>query len=360
MKKHLILGLAALSMLAACNSDENVDAPSQQSRAIGFNPFLGKVTKTQQNSSTFNRFGVWGWMKNDTNNTMFMNGTEVKKATDNTGNWTYSPKQYWENGYTYRFIGLYPYGTGNQILTNFPTTFDADNYGSVTYDVGIGETDFVAAIAETDKINITEGTCPIPVDLTFHHLLSRINFAFINGMEDGSVLVIQNITVNVHRTGTVTLAKEMSNVKWETVGNETTPMTFGSATLPGDGARLTYGQVGYTTEKFIIPWMPTETKPVGKYQISFDITRYYSTMSFTYHKTIDLPIPEGGWLPGNSYLFTAELNHKNISDSGELCEIMFNVKIDNWTEYPTDPSDGVVIPGFDPTEKPTTPSDENI
>lgn len=365
MKKHLILGLAALSMLAACSSDENVDAPSQQSRAIGFNPFLGKVTKSQQNTGNFKQFRVWGWMTNGTSQQRFMNDLLVTK--DGTGNWTYTPKQYWENGYSYRFIGLYPLSQINAGASEdgrypgLPTNFEENNYGSVGYDVGIGESDFVAAIAEVSKVNTS--SCPAPVDMTFHHLLSRINFAFTNGMEDKSSLVISNVTITgLPKYGRVFLTKDLHDVTWQIIGTTTTNAVVpGSALLPGDGGRLEQGQTGYTTEKFIIPWMPVNEQEVKKYTITFQIDRYIgsgdNSIKITYTKSVDLPIPAEGWLPGHSYLFTAELNHTNILDNGgEMCEIMFNVTVDEWT----DPTQSTVIPGFDPTTPtPVTPSEEN-
>lgn len=354
MKHYLILGLAALSILGACSSDENVDAPTQQKRSIGFNPFLGKLTKAEQTTATFSDFAVWGYMKNATHNVKFMDQIVVTKGAD--GQWTYSPKQFWENGYSYRFIGVYPAGDGGLVkFGGLPATFEDNNYGTISFDANRAETDLLASIAEVS--NVTAETQE-EVEMTFHHLLSRVKFAFINAMEDGSSITISDvIMVDAFKNGTATLAQDLHNVTWTINGTDKIlDLNFGQAQMGGNGGVITSGKTGYTGQKFLIPWMGEN---VQGYTVTIKITRRTvpAGIETPYTRTVTLPVPTDGWKPGQSYLFTAEINSTNITDD-PMHPIVFSATVDTWPDYPTTEG-GIGLPGYDITTTPVTPAEGN-
>lgn len=303
------MGLAAMGLaLTACNSDETVEMA--KGNAIGFKTFVNNSTRAANDATTDNLAGfkVWGLM-NKGNNT----GTPfvAKEVTKANGAWSYAPPVYWEKGYAYSFVALAP----NDAYT-FTAPTAINNWGSLTFENGNGETDLIYAAAKKETV---EGNgCPAPVDLTFNHMLSRVRFQFENGMEDGSKLTVSNVKINdAYTSGTATLAEQLANLSW--APGQTGALVFGDA-----AAMEQQNAKAETAHKYMIP----ATK---KYNLTFTVTRVHHGVTDVYNHTVTLP--ETTMTQGLSYQFVAKFTAENINPDEVLCPIQFTATVNPWAEF---------------------------
>lgn len=309
MKKLFIMGLAAMGLaLTACNSDETVEMA--KGNAIGFKTFVNNSTRVANDVTTNNleEFKVWGLMnKGDKTGTPFV----AKEVTKANGAWSYAPPVYWEKGYAYSFVALAP---NNTYTFTAPTVIN--NWGSLTFENGNGETDLIYAAAKKETV---EGNgCPAPVDLTFNHMLSRVRFQFENGMEDGSKLTVSNVKINdAYTSGTATLAEQLANLSW--APGQTGALVFGDA-----AAMEQQNAKAETAHKYMIP----ATK---EYNLTFTVTRVHHGVTDVYNHTVTLP--ETTMTQGLSYQFVAKFTAENINPDQVLCPIQFTAKVNPWAEF---------------------------
>ncbi|MCI6128994.1 fimbrillin family protein [Prevotella sp.] len=311
MKKLFIMGLAAMGLaLTACNSDETVEMA--KGNAIGFKTFVNNSTRVATDATTSNldAFKVWGLMnKDDKTGTPFV-ATEVTKKD---GTWSYTPPVYWEKGYAYSFVALAP----NDAYTFTPPT-EINNWGSLTFNNGTGETDLIYATAK--QTTVEGNTCPAAVNLTFNHMLSRVRFQFENGMDDGSVLTVSNVKItDAYTSGTATLAEQLTVNSW-TPGQETGALEFGDAAAMDKNAKKETGH------KYMIP----ATKD---YKLSFTVSRLHHGVTDVYNHN-DVLLQGLTFEPGKSYQLTAKFTAKNINPVEELCSITFTATVDPWVNAP--------------------------
>ena len=298
------MGLA----LTACNSDETVEVA--KGNAIGFKTFVNNSTRAANDATTTNleSFKVWGLMnKGDKTGTPFV----AKEVTKANGTWSYAPPVYWEKGYAYSFVALAP---NNTYTFTAPTVIN--NWGSLTFENGNGETDLIYAAAKKETV---EGNgCPAPVDLTFNHMLSRVRFQFENGMEDGSKLTVSNVKINdAYTSGTATLAEQLANLSW--APGQTGALVFGDA-----AAMEQQNAKAETAHKYMIP----ATK---EYNLTFTVTRVHHGVTDVYNHTVTLPETE--MKQGLSYQFVATLTAQNINPDEELCPITFTAEVKGWENF---------------------------
>lgn len=311
MKKLFIMGLAAMGLaLTACNSDETVEMA--KGNAIGFKTFVNNSTRVANDATTdgLKSFKVWGLMNNETQTGTPFVGKEVTKGTD--GGWSYQTPVYWEKGYAYSFVALAP---NNAYTFTAPTVIN--NWGSLTFDNGAGETDLIYATAKQETV--AANVCPPSVNLTFNHMLSRVRFQFENGMDDGSVLTVSNVKItDAYTSGTATLAEQLANLSW-TPDQGTGELEFGGADAMDKNAKKATGH------KYMIP----ATKD---YKLSFTVTRVHHGVTDVYnHK--DVPLQGLTFEPGKSYQLTAKFTAKNINPEEELCSITFTAEVNGWDKF---------------------------
>ena len=298
------MGLA----LTACNSDETVEVA--KGNAIGFKTFVNNSTRAANDATTTNleSFKVWGLMnKGDKTGTPFV----AKEVTKANGTWSYAPPVYWEKGYAYSFVALAP---NNTYTFTAPTVIN--NWGSLTFENGNGETDLIYAAAKKETV---EGNgCPAPVDLTFNHMLSRVRFQFENGMEDGSKLTVSNVKINdAYTSGTATLAEQLANLSW--APGQTGALVFGDA-----AAMEQQNAKAETAHKYMIP----ATK---EYNLTFTVTRVHHGVTDVYNHTVTLP--ETTMTQGLSYQFVAKFTAENINPDQVLCPIQFTATVAKWEDF---------------------------
>ena len=310
MKKLFIMGLAAMGLaLTACNSDETVEMA--KGNAIGFKTFVNNSTRVATDATTtdLKSFKVWGLMNNGTQTGKPFDAQEVTKKD---GTWSYTPPVYWEKGYAYSFVALAP---NNTYTFTAPTAIN--NWGSLTFENGTGETDLIYATAK--QTTVEGNTCPAAVNLTFNHMLSRVRFQFENGMDDGSVLTVSNVKItDAYTSGTATLAEQLTGLSW-TTGQTTGALEFGDA-----AAMKQQNAKAETAHKYMIP-------ADKAYKLTFTVTRVHHGVTDTYDHTV--PLPQTKMKQGLSYQFVATLTANNIIPGQVLCPITFTATVAKWEDF---------------------------
>lgn len=309
MKKLFIMGLAAMGLaLTACNSDETVEMA--KGNAIGFKTFVNNSTRVATDATTtnLNAFKVWGLMnKGDKTGTPFV----AQEVTKKNGTWSYTPPVYWEKGYAYSFVALAP---DNAYEFTAPTALDT--WGSLTFNNGAGETDLIYATAK--QSTVTGDVCPLSVNLTFNHMLSRVRFQFENGMDDGSVLTVSDVKINdAYTSGTAKLAEQLDDITWNPVQG-TGAIVFGNAAAMDPNAKAE------TAHKYMIP-------ADKAYNLTFTVTREHHGVTDTYNHTV--PLPKIAMTQGLSYQFVAKFTAENINPVEELCPITFTAEVKDWENF---------------------------
>lgn len=304
------MGLAAMGLaLTACNSDETVEVA--KGNAIGFKTFVNNSTRAANDVTTDNldAFKVWGLMnKGDQTGTPFV-AKEVTKANDA---WSYAPPVYWEKGYAYSFVALAP----NDTYT-FTAPTAINNWGSLTFENGKGEKDLIYATAK--QSTVTGDVCPLSVNLTFNHMLSRVRFQFENGMDDGSKLTVSNVKItDAYTSGTATLAEQLTDLSW-TTGQTTGALEFGDA-----AAMEQQNAKAETAHKYMIP-------ADKAYNLTFTVTREHHGVTDTYNHTVTLP--KIAMTQGLSYQFVAKFTAENINPDQVLCPIKFTATVAKWEDF---------------------------
>ena len=134
MKKSYFLMAAAATMFAACSQSDVLNEVQvlDEAQAIGFSTYSAKATRAENNNTAVNTtnlethhktFKVWGY-KNTYAEYVF-GGVRVSAA--DAGNWTYSPKKYWDKAATsYQFYAAAPDNGLWQLSSN--TTAQDDDY----------------------------------------------------------------------------------------------------------------------------------------------------------------------------------------------------------------------------------------
>ena len=233
MKKMLlVLGVAAAAM-TSCTSDEVLEM--NQGDLVKFNGFVNKnsrsateVTPLTAFAYGFYVFGEYSKGGNDTD--VFYNVNVTKSGNE----WTTSSPHYWVNEASYQFAA---YADGdNGSLTSIAdaatlSTYQANGTQGVYWNKNnqmifanyqVGDKDLVAANA-VDKNKET-------VDLTFGHLLSRIQFQFINkSTVTGVTMDVKNIAFSVKSEGDCTYNYTNSGsptVTWDNLATQATQYTF--------------------------------------------------------------------------------------------------------------------------------------
>jgi len=365
MKKSIILSMATLALLASsCSNDEMVEVPTAEKTAISFAPFVDKATRAAQvdNSTTVtkmqqnaNGFAVFGLMKKGAESAnLAFKGTPVK-YDQTSSKWTYTPVQYWEEGYNYKFIAVYPQAGTNvgAIVENYMPTWDS--WGALKFQGLIGTGDYVLAVdntyaTEAIKSKTDQATVPA-ISFTFKHVLMKVRFAFKNVMEDQSVLSIRALKIkSYYNGGTLNISDDIENSTWSDLSqNNTDGLTFKN---PEDEAKegadnvvqqIDFEKIGYSDYKFLIPAKEVSGAKV-EYVVQFIITRVLQGgTSIEYYKNATIKLPTGSdWSAGYAYTFTADLNMKAVTGD-EQRPIEFTVnEVKGWDKADNATIDGII------------------
>lgn len=333
MKNLFIIGLAATAMLTSCSNDETVEM-AQNNKAIQFDGFVNKSTRATEDVTTdrLTSFKVWGLMSKDGQTGNPFTDVEVTKNGDT---WGYTTPVYWENGYNYSFVAVAPtaqQGTAaGQWSLTAPTT--VGTYGSITFDNGEGTTDLIYDVDDTyveSALTLQGNTCPMPIGFTFNHLLSRVKFAFTNGMDDGSTINVTNVKITDANTKATAALDETAT--WTLADDNTTAeLAFGNVLDAVDDYAINITKD--TDHKYMIPALLVNQT----YNVTFTVKRNHNGVTDTYDLKATLTNDIINFEQGKSYRFVAVINQKALN----LCQIMFTATVTEWEEF-----GDVDVPGY--------------
>lgn len=294
MKKGLMmLGVAAIA-LASCTQNEVMEVA--ESRAIGFNTFVGNTTKAIMTDEAFREFSVFGGYDDELMNVFGENkeGDNVGQSVTSTNGttWTYSPTKYWTPEKDYTFQAYSP------STANGEPSAKGVNIKGFTAD---GQTDLLVS-----NVASMNGSDADPISLTFRHILSLIQFKFsttINGAE----ITISDLKVNgLPNTGDYTNAG--TNGTWApTSGTGVYNLTVAD--------KVTIKNAQTSTYAMILPQNPKDLTVTFKVNATGSVLIQDATHTV---KLPDLLLTEG-----NQYTYTAEITAQNIDPENPLEEIVF-------------------------------------
>lgn len=304
MKKQFLTVAVAALALAGCSKNETVEVAD--SRAIGFESFVGKATRavTDLNEGTnFKKFFVYGSYENG-GSYVSVYGGEAVNFTD--GKWSNEKLQYWVDGKAYKFAA---YSNGNDEVSGV----DFKDDGSLTisnYTVDTKDLIAVTAVSATGKKTGNDA-----VELQFKHLLSKVKFTF-------------STTYNTDLTVTV------SNLKFTAVNEGTWNGTWTSTETTGVKSYkdVVATSAGVASEECYVLPQPNKTLVA-----SFTVTvrdagkNIIATKDFT---NVALASGNGDtWTSGFAYNYTATINPKNVDPDGSQSEpIVFNPSVGGWED----------------------------
>lgn len=307
MKKGLMMLGIATMMLASCTNEDVLNV--SDSRAIGFDAFVGKTTKADITDENIKEFYVYGGYDNNLTN-VFNN---VKVYLD--GSWKYDKTQYWTADKTYKFQGYAPAtdkAEAGENGVNF-TNFEAD-----------GTTDLLASEVVTRTTTSTEEGISNSglIQLTFRHVLSKIKFKFTTNLDNVNI-AISDLTVNaLPNTGTYTNSGTTGT--WVVSGND-------NYTLSSTGT-LTNSDDLVSGDAIVLPQTPNSIS------VTFTVTAT-GGLSLTKEHTVTLPATT--LEEGNVYVYTANITAQNIDPENPLKPIEFgDPTVEEWS---TDQTGGDVI-----------------
>ena len=332
MKKSiLMLGLAVAAM-TSCTNDEVVEVNQSTQKAIGFETFVNKGTRTISETTNpalddenvvtgLKKFYVYGYHGNVTDfDGATVSGTYDANSTDNPKiKWTHTgDTKYWANG-TYYFAA---YANGNNADSLLDVSFASQTLTIPNYSVSYtteaqtatitDAPDLVAAIkTETGTMQRTA-----KVNFTFKHLLTKIKFHIVNNNTQGLTVDITDVVVsNVKKIGTFasTYAADWAPAQtdWTTSGDAVTNFTpITAQSLQASNANATTDEVA-SAEFYVIPQELTD----DGIKISFT-ANYKQGESIVSTQNVNLTLKKvdqeqglshTSWTPGYSYVYTIGL-----------------------------------------------------
>lgn len=264
MKTRMFLLAAAAAALAGCAQNEVIDIP--QTRAIGFDPYVGNTTRAAAKDTDLSAlkaegagFIVLGGYEDDQTYVPVFDGTNETGShiTWNKRSWEYSPINYWLEGKTYKFVAYAPAKLQEDDLFDIDY---ADNKlkmkdgGTFTAD---GETDLVVAEGKPQGYLVAAEPVQMePVGFKFYHALSKVKFTFINGWRNAVTLKITNIKLsNVKDTGSLTtsgtMAQGSDKIQLSAWSGQTGMADYGNK--PDDVMNTSIYGESYEFENFLLP-----------------------------------------------------------------------------------------------------------
>ena len=312
MKRLVMCGVAALA-LAGCTQNEVLNISSD--RAIGFDAYTGKGTRTvnditgEGSASGFNKFIVYGsYANSEDQETVVFNGVTVSYSSS----WTYTNEQYWQNG-NYNFAA---YSDGNGALSRGTTASYTHDGGLQIQNYVVGEKDLIFA---TQTASVTDKTkYSNPVNLTFSHLLSKVKFTFTNTFADNLKVEVSDLQIdNSYTQG------NYSGSTWESLSANTTPRTYSIMDVNADG---------YIPEEcYVLPQSTNELTASFTVTVKDALDAVVMRKDFTGDDAVSLNVANATeWHNGFAYNYTAELTPAVIDPDAK--PIQFTATADTWTE----------------------------
>lgn len=318
-KSFLMFGVAAMA-LASCTNEEVLNVAD--SRAIGFDAFVGKPTKAEITTDNLGTFQVYGgYVKTGTETTNLTNVWEnVVVTKDGTWKAAGDPK-YWVAGMTYQFAAYAPAAVGEPTVNDDNKNLD---WTGIKADAA-NQNDFIYATAsETTDAQLT--TSPDNIAFTFGHQLAMIKVTFNSEFAAEYKVTISDLKVfGMNSTADFTGSDKTWSNHSGLIDEETGFSGISSANAQDKTAAV--------SDNFIvIPQTSAEkTMTVNFTATVFD--EYESKVAS--HKFSGTIAPK--WTNGLVYNYNVAIKPEGFTDGGEGEDDIFVIEfgdptVDTWTE----------------------------
>ena len=339
--KKLFLGVLAIASMVACSNDQVIrkTTPDYITFENAFVQGIGSSASraavdpsfTTNSTNAIDAFDVWGYM--DVNTGIVFDQERVVKQVEEDGSvkWAYENLSYCTSNHADYFAALAPVDLENiQVaLADLRKYMKAEGLGTVTFTNIDGTDDLVYAEATTTTTDVKVNK-PLPVKLTFKHLLSKVKFTFANGFaSEFNTLEVKNIKMVVPANGSIDLTQKPFAWAVNVAADAPTANLFFGAMSDKDGnAKIAPTVKGECAdERLTIPVAVNDNiKPV--YEVYFDVVLYQGDQ-VAYQGTKKTVIEGVTLEPGKAYNFHATLNHTNVADEA-LLPIEFEVEVEEW------------------------------
>ena len=355
MKKNNLFLLFLMALIVmSCSKDETTMGIPQESNAIEFGTYVGRDAQTRAGVNNLTKlqgtgFGVWGYYTNGNNwaTTNTPNFMWNQKVTYTDPSWVYTPVKYWPTtqGDKLTFFAYAPYesapthGANNGIVLSTNTD---PGTPTITFTIKNDAANMVDLVTANAMNNVTSDA-PAPVNFTFKHVLSRVNFEALALDEtvDGdlateTIINITSVKIDAggefYQSGKYTLTTTSPAVtgKWsnysvtsadldisnilaiETVSHGAKPLSM----YDTDGVQIASSTVavplfinttGSEQYLFLIPKEGGLSANALKVTFTYDIVTADANLDLGYSKTSatkTVALPEGGLLTGKAYKYT--------------------------------------------------------
>lgn len=308
MKKSFLLLAVAVAAITSCTNDEVLDL--NKSANIAFDSFVNKNTRavTQTTTAGISKFYVYGSFAGTTS--VFEN-KEVNKVSDA---WVYTNPVAWTAN-EYKFAAYATTNSSTQLTSGI--AYDMAS-GSLTFTDYVADNghDLVAAVASVNNTSLANNT----VNLTFKHLLSKVQFKFTSGADvDGQTMEISDITFSVQPEGTC----EFNGAATWTPGSATPEVK----TIPGKTG-IAKAAVWTSEDQIVIP-----NQGLSTVKAAFTATFKDASNNVVNERVFaNVPLALAGdakWQPGYNYIYTATI-------SSTTSYIKFDVTtVEGWVDSET-------------------------
>lgn len=326
--KKIFLAVVALAAMTACSNDEFVSvdrAPINFGEAFVDNATRAADLTYGGGTTQLTEFSVYGTVKGKgvANPVNIFSGNLVKGTVGyndddkdgvmTTNIWTCSKTEYWVPGAAYKFVAVKDhYGvSAPQTNNGMPTSID---YNTQVHPTAGRQMDLIYAATEVAEAAADQG----PVNFTFEHLLSKVQFTVTSTATGSYSHSITGISVENFATGTYTIGGDANkdgkdDGTWNR--NSTTPshsISFGNIEGVNAESKETVGDtttLGLTnaTQMLLIP-------TTQAFDVTFTVEVWRKngennkTLVSTETKTVT--VTDKPLVKGNAYNFTihCELN----------------------------------------------------
>lgn len=178
MRREFTLTLVALALLAltACSVETEVTPPNpSQGDEISF----GSVSTRVDSASEINEFSVWATVSSIGSNAVsyqpLLTNERVYRNPAGSNKWVYDNVENWISNSIFHFFAAYPYNIG---VEQHSAIQNGLNYSVYTLEVtadGSANTEDILVATSVVNTNDQSFNSNNPVDLSFGHLLSRVN-----------------------------------------------------------------------------------------------------------------------------------------------------------------------------------------
>jgi hypothetical protein len=336
MKWYFLLVLAAAPMISSCSSDDSFDSEVESTSmdAISFETYVNKSRSLDITNSNISDFSVYGYTAENINNwsTVF-NGVKVSAATANQSrevseSWQYNNTKYWLKDNTYNFHAIAP-------ATNANWTFEnAISNGTTDYSKGIISFTNISSTANGDQDLVYAFRSAVgkqsnndDVELTFSHLLSRVNFKF-RGISSNPQSVSINVKdikiIDSYNSGEITVSNNINDATWDVSNASLATLDFG-----GINDSFTHGTVTSDT-KYMIPVTDKAVSytAVVKFQL---VAAVNNSDACTYDVEKEFNLDAVSMIPGYSYTYVIDVYTNGANSIIE--PIVFTVaNVDGWSD----------------------------